>query len=355
MSTDLASKSLTLEYMKTIGIVNESTNGRGFASPYDLAIAKDGRIFVLNRAFWFIAEGIRVGICNLDEEYLGEFGHGSGLGDGQLVLPVAVAFDSQERLYITDEYNHRVTVFDTSGTFLSKWGVLGSGDGELNGPAGIATDGDDNVYVVDQNNNRVQKFTGEGRYLAQWGGGGEGEGQFNLPWGITTDSQRNVYVADWRNDRVQKFSPDGKFLAAFGKPGEGDGQFNRPSSVAVDREGYIYVADWGNDRVQVLGPDGRFQLKLRGQATLSLWAEEFYASNPDEKRERDRSNLFPELPPHLNTTNHISGQTEPYFWGPVSLKLDGQGKLYVVESNRGRFQIYQKRSGEGNIHGTCEH
>ena len=342
MSTDLASKSVTLEYVKTIGIVNESLNGRGFGSPYDMAIARDGRIFVLNRCFRFMAQGIRVGICNLDEEYLGEFGYGSGSGDGQLVLPVAMAFDSQERLYITDEYNHRITVFDSSGKFLSKWGVLGSGDGELNGPAGIATFGDDIVYVVDQLNNRVQKFTAEGRYITQWGESGEGEGQFNLPWGITTDSQGNVYVADWRNDRIQKFTSEGQLLASFGEPGDGDGQFHRPSGVAVDPEGYIYIADWGNDRVQVLGPDGGFQLMLRGQATLSLWAQEFYASNPDEKRERDRSNLFPELPSHLSTTNHISGQTEPYFWGPVSVKLDRQGRLYVVESNRGRFQVYQK-------------
>src|SRR5678816_1854896 len=60
---------------------------------------------------------------------------------------------------LTDEQNHRITLFDVAGNFLSKWGVLGSGDGELNGPAGITIDADDNLYVVDQHNNRVQKFT----------------------------------------------------------------------------------------------------------------------------------------------------------------------------------------------------
>jgi DNA-binding beta-propeller fold protein YncE len=343
VTTQTATTTIALQYVKTIGIVNNGYNGRGFANPYDLVVGKDGRIFVLNRSDTARARAIRAGICNLDEEYLGEFMFGNGAEDGKFVWAVAMALDSQERLYITDEYNHRVSVFDSSsGQFLSKWGASGSGDGEINGPAGIAIDADDNVYLADQNNNRVQKFTADGRYILQWGEEGSGDGQFNLPWGLTIDSQGDVYVADWRNDRIQKFSSEGRFLASYGEPGEGDGQFHRPSSVAVDSEGYIYVADWGNERVQVLGPDGSFQLKLRGEATLSKWAEEFFASNPDEMREREKSNLVPSLPPHLNTAYHISSQTEPYFWGPVSVKLDADGRLYVTEANRHRFQIYQK-------------
>ena len=342
MSARVSTKSLGLEYVKTIGIMNNVLSGRGFHNPYDTAIGKDGRIFVLNRCDPERAPGIRVGICNLDEDDLGEFGYGYGSGDGQFVLPVAMAFDSQERLCITDEYNHRITVFDSSGKFVSKWGVFGSGDGELNGPAGIATDADDNVYVVDQHNNRVQKFTPDGQYLMKWGEEGGGKGQFNLPWGIKVDSQGNVYVADWRNDRIQKFSPEGHFLTSFGEPGEGDGQFRRPSNLAVDPDGYIYVADWGNERVQVLGPDGSFQLKLMGEATVSKWAQEFLAANPDEEGTRDMSNLIPDLPPHLNDPYHAASQTEPYFWGPVAVSLDSDGRLYVTETNRHRFQIFRK-------------
>lgn len=342
MSTQTASSAFLLEYVKTIGLVTNNL-GRGFVNPYDVAFSKDGRIFVLNHCDSVRQALIRVGICNFDEDYLGEFGKGYGSEDGQFRSPVAMAGDSQDRLYITDELNHRVAIFDSSGNFLNKWGVFGSGAGELNGPAGIAINAEDDVYIVDQHNSRVQKFSADGKYIMQWGEAGSGPAQFNLPWGAAVDFQGNVYVADWRNDRIQKFSPDGEFLVSFGEPGEGDGQFYRPSAVAVDREGYIYVADWGNERVQVLGPDGSFQLKLRGQATLSRWAEEFLAVNPEEKRTREMSNLVPQLPPHLNTPHHISSQTEPYFWGPVSVKLDRRGWLYVTETNRHRIQIYQRR------------
>ena len=343
MSIAITGKTFTLEYVKTIGMVNNSLSGRGFANPYDTAISHDGRIFVLDRCDPLHAGAVRVGICTFEEEYLGEFGYGYGGGDGQMRLPVAMAFDSADRLYVTDEYNHRVTVFDSSGTFLDRWGTFGDGEDQVNGPAGIAIDGEDNVYIADQHNHRIQKFTAEGSFLRGWGELGSGEGQFNMPWGGAVDSLGDVYVADWRNDRIQRFSPDGQFVASYGESGDGDGQFHRPSSVAVDPEGFIYVADWGNERVQVLDPDGGFVLNLRGQATLSKWAREFFDANLDERDAREVSDLFPDLPPHVDTPFQTSSQMESYFWGPVSVKLDPAGRVYVTESSRHRLQVYQKR------------
>ena len=337
----MTTTSSRLSYVKTIGITNNGLNGRGFANPYDTAHGKDGRIYIINRGDVSRRAAIRVGICDLEEEYLGEFGYGYGDGDGQFMQPVGMAFDSQDHLHITDEHNNRVTVFDSDGKFLSKWGVSGTSPGQMRGSSGIAIDADDNVYVADQHNHRVQKFSSDGDYMTGWGRCGSGAGEFDMPWGITLDGQSNVYVADWRNDRIQKFSSEGHFLAIFGRSGNGEGEFSRPSSVAVNRDGVVYVADWGNERVQILGPDGEFIQILRGEATLSKWAKDFFAANPDEQSVRDISDLHPDLPDHLNTPDHVSSQIEQYFWGPVSVKFDHQDRLYVTETNRHRFQIYQ--------------
>ena len=70
MSTSVATPAITLQYVKTIGIVNNGYNGRGFANPYDVAVSRDGRIFVLNRCDPARAAAIREGICTLDEEFL---------------------------------------------------------------------------------------------------------------------------------------------------------------------------------------------------------------------------------------------------------------------------------------------
>lgn len=329
-----------MNYLKTIGITNNGTNGRGFTNPCDIAHAKDGRIYVINRCDYARRMAIRVGILNFDEEYIGEFSNGYGDGDGQFVLPVAIAVDSMGRLFVTDEFNKRISVFESGGKFLYKWGVEGANKGELKSPSGIAIDGTDNVYVADQHNHRVTKFSDTGDYIDSWGSKGSDEGQFDMPWGLAVNVAGNVYVADWRNDRIQKFSPEGGFLGSFGSSGQADGEFNRPSSVDIDADGNIYVADWGNNRVQIFDKHEKFTQVLKGDSTLSKWAEDFFAANPDEKELRDISQLVPELPSHLNTPDHVSSQTEPFFWGPVSVGLDHQSRLHVVDQNRHRIQIY---------------
>ena len=259
------------------------------------------------------------------------------------MLPIGMTIGSDQRIHVTDEHLHRVTVFDAAGDFVRMWGEKGDGAGQLNGPAGVAVAADGTVYVAEQYNHRVQRFTSEGEPISHWGEQGDGPGQFNMPWGLTLDAAGNVYVADWRNDRIQKFTSDGEHLATYGSSGAGDGQFSRPSGVAVDSEGYIYVADWGNERVQLLDPNGNFVQSLRGQATLSKWAQDFMSVNPDEYNTRQIANLVPDLPDHLDTPYLISAQTEPYFWGPVSLRLDPEERLFVVEANRHRIQVYQRR------------
>ena len=341
MTTSAAVNAGPMEYVKTVGLTTNQS-GRGFINPYDTAFTPDGRILVLSHCDTARAALVRIGMLNWDEDYLGEFSKGYGRGEGQWMLPIAMAVDSQQRVYVTDEHLHRVTVFDLEGNFIKQWGELGTDPGQMNAPGGIAICGEDTIYVVEQRNNRVQRFNTDGESIGMWGEAGDGPGQFNMPWGVGLDNNGHVYVADWRNDRIQRFTSDGQYVAAIGESGSSDGQLSRPSGVCVDSDGYVYVADWGNERVQLFDADGNFVQTLRGQATLSKWAQDFMSVNPDESNTREMSNLVPELPPHLDTPYLVSSQIEPYFWGPVSVRLDGEERLYVTESNRHRVQIYQR-------------
>ena len=328
-----------LSYQRTIGL--STMEGRGFYYPADTAIGADEKLYVVSRSLEGDARGVRVTVCNPDSEYFGTFAS-SGEEDGQLIWPTAIDIDPDGRVFITDEYTNRISIFDTSGDFRSAWGVSGTEEGQLDGPSGLVLDGDNNVYVADHQNHRIQKFTSDGQFLLAFGSLGDGEGQLNLPWGMTIDGQGDLYVADWRNDRIQKFAPEGRFLATYGSPGRGDGQFHRPASVAVDPEGYMYVADWGNERVQVLDPSGAFVTKLRGEATDSVWALDFLRINVEEAEARARANLEPKMDFFDDDPHEESSHIEKYFWAPVSVKLDSAGRLYVTESNRHRIQIYQR-------------
>ncbi len=332
-----AQRTKRLEYSHTMGMT--VMEGKGFYYPVDAAVGKDDRLYVISRSKEETTRGIRVTICDAESGYFGNFG-GYGFGGGQFVWPACGATDSQGRFFISDERLHRVTAYDADGAYLFHWGHQGSGEGELDTPSGLAFDGQDNIYVADTYNNRVQKFTADGRFLLSISG--EGDRGVSLPWGLACDAQDNVYIADFGNDAIKKFSSDGEFLAAFGSSGRGEGQFTRPASVAVDREGYIYVADWGNERVQVLDAAGNFVQLLRGEATISEWAANFLSINREEAAARTTANLDMEIDYFIDDPHEESSHIEKYFWCPVSVKLDSQGRLYVTETNRHRLQIYRR-------------
>ena len=318
----------TYRYSHTLG--QFAIGGNSFFHPADVVVGKDGVIYVVNRCAPEVSEihraAVRVVMINTEEEYVGDFGS-YGRGDGQFIWPLSIALDSQQNVYVSDEWLQRISVFDKKGQFLDKWGVKGYADGEFDRPSGLAFDKEDNLYLTDSANHRVQIFSKDGKFLGKFGGEGSGEGQFNLPWGITINHEGDVYVVDWRNDRVQKFSPDGSFLAAFGSSGNLVGQFNRPSDVAVDQDGDIYVVDWLNHRVQVFTPEFRFITDFQGEATISKWGEQNLRSNPDQMR-------------MWGLVRDVSALQR--FWYPIAVAVDEHGRVIIAEWPRHRLQIYVK-------------
>ena len=236
-------------FSHTLGQLAYNRTRNGFCNPYDLAIDRDGSLWVLIRGHAPASlSGRRINKWTAEGEMLAQPDFCiTADGDDLLVWPASLAIDSDENLYIADEALYRISVLDSQGQFLRNWGVMGKGDGEFDRPAGIAFDTDDNLLVVDSLNCRAQKYTKDGHILGGWGRQGSGDGEFNMPWEIAVDRAGDVYVANWRNERIQKFDPDGNYLATRGTPGQGDGELHRPAGVAVDKDGNIYITDWGTN------------------------------------------------------------------------------------------------------------
>ena len=328
-----------LVYDRTLGVA--AMENRGFYYPVDVAINREGRIYGLNRSHEGDPRGVRVCIFDLDSKFYGVFGS-VGEADGEFTWATSIAIDSEGLAYVADEFTERISVFDAEGGFLRKWGTHGDAPGQIDGPASMAFDADDRLFISDHRNNRIQVFTKDGEHLSHFGTEGSGPGQLNLPWGIALGPSGDVYVADWRNDRIQRFTAEGDFVATYGGSGDGEGEFNRPASVAVDTDGYMYVADWGNDRVQALDADGRFLMTLRGESTLSPWAQEFLDASPSESAARLKSNLDNMSNIRGEDSHSVSSHVEKYFWCPTSVKLDGAGRVYVTDRNRHRVQVYKR-------------
>ncbi len=199
------------------GSVRDTRGGEGapeherLHNPQGLAVGPSGNRYVveanrwggercreLNRLLTFSARG----------ELLSARG-GTGEEDGCFNLPVGVAVDREERIYVADTYNCSIQVFADDGSFLFSWGEYGRSPGQFDCPQGVAVDAAGRVYVADTFNNRMQVFSSTGGYQTQWGERGDGEGEFWLPCGVTVGGDGTVYVADTMNQRVQLFRMEG--------------------------------------------------------------------------------------------------------------------------------------------------
>ena len=303
--------------------------GRVLMGLATLALGHGNDVYAVNR-YPNSARIVRLSIGTNagDEEIVGEFGE-RGDAEGQFIWPAGIAVDSQQNVFVTDEWLNRVSVFTPEGDFLRMFGTAGIGDGQFNRPSGIAIDGNDEIYVVDTLNHRVQKLSNDGRYITEWGSLGADAGQLNSPWGITTDEQGFVYVADHKNHRIQKFSGQGEFVFQLGSQGTGNDQFDHPSSIAVDPNGEIYVCDWANSRVQTYDRDLNYLTTFEGDAQeLSIWQTQYVLANPDVYKARRRV---------------YSLEPERRFALPMAVVFDREkSRLLVADSQRWRIQIYNK-------------
>lgn len=196
----------------------------------------------------------------------------AGTGNGQFDDAWALAVDSNGNVWVCDENNARVQVFNSNLTYQSQFGSAGSGNGQFNspvGPHGIAIDSANSLFVTDRGNHRVQKFTTAGTtatYASQFGSSGSGNGQLSFPVGIAIKtSSGRIYVVDHENERVQYFTSSGAYEGQWGSIGDDGGQFRQPWAIAVNQStGNVYVTELGggrSPRVQQFTATGAFVRK----------------------------------------------------------------------------------------------
>ena len=324
----------TLKYSSNIGFATDQ-GGRGFQLPAHIAVRSDNRIFVASRG-----RGPTVGVqmVSRDFEFFGKIGS-QGKATGQMIEPSAIAFDSVENLYVADEKLNRITRFDYEGEVIDSWGEAGSEPGQFDHPTGLLIR-DEIVFVVDALNNRIQKYTTNGNFIDQWGGQGSSRDSLKYPWGITGAANGDIFVADWGNDRVIRFTEDGQFVSDIHKGQGAELPLNRPADVAVDQDGNLFVADWGNQVLQVFDENGNFLDMKRGEADLNPWALQYFESQQDEKRAR--SSYVSVFETNTDDVREVSARIEPFFWDPCSVALDENGSVYVLETCRHRFQIFDR-------------
>src|SRR5437868_6211315 len=179
---------------------------------------------------------------------------GAGPTGESFSRPTDVAWDGAGNIYVTDGYgNSRVAKYDKNGKWIRNWGSRGSGQGQFNIVHGIAIDGQGMVYVADEGNKRIQVFDGDGSFKTQFTNVG-------TPTAIciTRGPQQVLYVAhtgdpDGMEDAaIYKLDLQGKILGKFGTAGKLPKEFGLVNSIDCRNENELLVGELSNWRVQKL-------------------------------------------------------------------------------------------------------
>lgn len=162
----------------------------------------------------------------------------------------AVVFE--DRLYVVDNQNANVRVFDkSSGDEVKTIGDKGESKERLNRPTNIIFSRDGMLYVTDFGRFQVVKYDRDGHYLGTVGGIGDSVSHFARPKGTATDRDGRLYVVDAAFNNVQLFNKEGRLLLAFGQGGEKPGDFLLPAKVVVDYDNVQYFQKYAGADFQI--------------------------------------------------------------------------------------------------------
>ena len=179
---------------------------------------------------------------------------GAGAEGETFQRPTDVAWDRSGNIYVADGYgNARIAKYEPTGKYIKSWGSRGNTPGQFNIVHGVAVDAQGSVYVADEGNRRVQVFDANGTFKTQWLNVGTPTALC-----ITPGPRQYMYVAhtgdpDGMEDAaIYKVDLDGKLVGRFGKAGKQVKEFGLVNSIDCRNENELLVGELSNWRVQKL-------------------------------------------------------------------------------------------------------
>ncbi len=368
-------------------------------APYGLAMDSAGNLYIAdslnNRVRVVSSSGvINTFAGNGYVGFPGSFGDGGLATNANLQLPLGVAVDKANNVYIADTGDSTIREVTTNGIIQT---IAGDGyasyfgdtqlalRAEFNHPADLLVDGSGNIFIADTSNGLIREITASTGIINVFAGstttvGYSGDNAAATsaglvePYALAIDGSNNIYIAEREDGRIRVVaSKTGNIYTAVGNgtlgfsgdgSNAGNAELNAPTGVAVDSSGAIYIADSGNNRIRkstsntngtistIAGNGGISYSGDGGQATKAqlFTAQGIAVDASNNFYIADTGNNVVRKVTAAGAISTIAGNGTAGFGGdngagpsaqlnaPQGLAVDSSGNLYVADTGNSRVR-----------------
>ncbi len=312
-----------------LGNPNSPIPGSSGFSPRGLAINPGGNVVFSDGNLVEVVDpaGIHMTIAGLTGA--AAFGDGGPATSARFAAPAGCAIDASGNLYIADTGENRIRRVNAKGIIST---LYGTGDpATLNAPRAVAIAADGSLLIADTGNGRVLDLNSSGTISTVLG-------SLSAPSYLFPDPHGDLYIAETAGNRVTLLTAGGStsFLPV-----------TQPVAVVRDGQGNLYVAQSGSGQLLVFNSTG--------------WGTSFGAplGQPDglavdasgnilvaDSLDNDIVSISP-----AGTSSTLAGKglagfagdggpaTSALLSGPSDVKVDSQGRIYVVDTGNNRIRL----------------
>ena len=240
------------------GFTNGDLGTALFGQPYDIAFDKAGNMYVTDYAGNNIRKITPGGIVStFAGDSLGNYGSADGTGNNaRFFSPAGIVIDNNDNIFVVDVFNSSIRKITPAGVVTTLAGSDSPGFADGTGssasfqtPFYVAIDSNDNLYVADDFNGRICKVTQTGVVTTI--------ASLNHPLGITIDHGGNIWVTDI-DQRIDMITPAGMVYTLAGneadfKTIDGVGiyaSFGGPQGIKIDPSGALIVVDNNTNKIR---------------------------------------------------------------------------------------------------------
>jgi len=155
----------------------------------------------------------------------------------------------------------------------------------------------------------------------------------------------NIYVADTVNSRVMVFDYTGSFIRQIGGRGNFTGAMVGPTDMGIYNNN-LYVADYELGKIGIYSLTGEFidyfaEANLKGPSGIKVVGDRFYVFDSISQEVF----IFDSTGKVLNSFGG-KGSEPGQFYYAKGINVDGEGNIYVADSNNFRLQVFTPEGQE---------